>query len=94
MLYGDGFYMFVCSVCNGGPEYIRRLDLDWVDVAHLVIFNLTILHNTKYHELKSSIIPFVNGNWELFQMPKQVCLLAYGVIYIHLFLNLFRHTKM
>ncbi|KAG1662689.1 Metal-response element-binding transcription factor 2 [Nymphon striatum] len=70
MLYGDRFYVFVCSVCNSGPEYLKRLDLNWTDVAHLVIFNLTILHNRKYHEFSSAIVPFVNGNWELLQIPK------------------------
>uniref|UniRef100_A0A3B5LP08 Metal response element binding transcription factor 2 n=1 Tax=Xiphophorus couchianus TaxID=32473 RepID=A0A3B5LP08_9TELE len=29
LLNGDRFFVFVCSVCSGGPEFLDRLPLDW-----------------------------------------------------------------
>ena len=29
LLFGDGFYIFVCLPCNFGEEYIKRLDVEW-----------------------------------------------------------------
>ena len=40
-------------------ETIERLDLGIVDALHLVIFNLIISKNQKFHDLNTSIIPFV-----------------------------------
>ncbi|XP_076356747.1 metal-response element-binding transcription factor 2-like [Tachypleus tridentatus] len=68
LLFGDRFYIFVCSVCKGGPEFISRLALKWIDVAHLIMFNLTIQNNKKYFDIDSSIISFLNSNWLLFQL--------------------------
>ncbi|XP_022249432.1 metal-response element-binding transcription factor 2-like isoform X2 [Limulus polyphemus] len=68
LLYGDRFYIFVCSVCNIGPEFLTRLALKWTDVAHLIMFNLTIQNNKKYFDIDTSIVPFLNSNWSLFQL--------------------------
>ncbi|XP_071947165.1 metal-response element-binding transcription factor 2-like [Antedon mediterranea] len=69
MLYGDRFYIFVCSVCNQGPEYLKRLTLKWADVAHLVLYNLTLLHKKKYYDIEEEIIPFLNEIWDRLQAP-------------------------
>ncbi|KAL0276004.1 UNVERIFIED_CONTAM: hypothetical protein PYX00_003692 [Menopon gallinae] len=69
---GDRFYVFVCSLCNYGKEYSRRLALKWPDLVHLVLYNLTLIHQTKYYELEKSILPYLNEHWDEFNLPPSI----------------------
>ena len=69
---GDRFYVFVCSVCNHGKEFVRRLELKWVDLVHLMLFNLTVYQSKKYYDLDSIVIPYINDNWHALQLPPKV----------------------
>jgi polycomb-like protein 2 len=66
------FYVFVCSLCNYGKEFVRRLEMKWVDIVHMALFNLTIFNTKKYYDLDTVIIPYVNNNWHAFQLPPKV----------------------
>ncbi|GLV44079.1 Polycomblike [Carabus blaptoides fortunei] len=69
---GDRFYVFVCSICNYGKEFVRRLELKWVDMVHLMLFNLTAFNVKKYYDLDTVIIPYVNDNWHALQLPPKI----------------------
>ncbi|XP_058028089.1 PHD finger protein 1-like isoform X4 [Ahaetulla prasina] len=76
LLYGDRFYVFECCVCTMGPESVRRLALRWVDVAHLILYHLSICCKKKYFDFEREILPFASENWdslllgELSETPK------------------------
>ncbi|XP_046984913.1 metal-response element-binding transcription factor 2 [Schistocerca americana] len=69
---GDRFYVFVCSLCNHGKEFVRRLEMKWVDIIHLTLFNLTVYNAKKYYDLDTTIVPYVNNNWTAFQLPPKI----------------------
>lgn len=64
LLYGDRFYEFECCVCRGGPESVKRLQLRWVDVAHLVLYHLSVCCKKKYFDFDREILPFTSENWD------------------------------
>ncbi|XP_073845747.1 polycomb protein Pcl [Musca autumnalis] len=74
LLRGDVFFVFCCTVCNNGEEYLRRLQIDWVDLLHLIIYNLSTMkkhQNHKYHHLLKDIYPFALEKRKMLPMPKQ-----------------------
>lgn len=70
--YTFRFYVFVCSICNEGKHFLRRLEMKWVDLVHLMLFNLTSYNTKKYYDLDSVIIPYINDNWHALQLPPKV----------------------
>ncbi|XP_045082574.1 PHD finger protein 1 isoform X2 [Coregonus clupeaformis] len=64
LLYGDRFYEFQCSVCASGPETIQRLPMSWVDLAHLVLYHLSLCCKRKYFDFDHEIMSFANENWD------------------------------
>nr|XP_023657294.1 PHD finger protein 1-like isoform X2 [Paramormyrops kingsleyae] len=70
LLYGDRFYEFQCSACTNGPETIQRLPMSWVDLAHLVLYHLSLCCKRKYFDFDHEILSFTNENWESLLLGK------------------------
>ncbi|CAB3237091.1 unnamed protein product [Arctia plantaginis] len=69
---GDKLYIFACADCNGGAEYLRRLELCWLDLAHLVLYNLTAYNAPNYFDLDNVIMPYIMDNWHALQLPEKM----------------------
>lgn len=67
----------MCAICNEGVEFLRRLELNWVELVHLMLFNLTAYNVMKYYDLDSVIIPYINDNWHALQLPPKVSNLTF-----------------
>ncbi|KAL5033269.1 hypothetical protein BDV3_000273 [Batrachochytrium dendrobatidis] len=73
-LLGDDYYQFTCKTCGKGKEVIKRLQLSWGDVVHIVLFNLTqtvtarLISNDgrKFYNWRLDICKFIDTNWDLF----------------------------
>lgn len=65
-------YIFACATCNGGIEYLRRLELCWLDLAHLALYNLTAYNAPNYFDLDTVIMPYIMDNWHALQLPEKV----------------------
>lgn len=72
LLYGDRFYFFSCSVCNNGPEVVKRMQLSWMDITHLTLYNLFMEHHKKYYDLEDEILPYLNSIWLALQLPSDI----------------------
>ncbi|XP_065368092.1 polycomb protein Pcl [Calliphora vicina] len=72
LLRGDSFFVFCCSVCNDGEEYLRRLQTSWIDLVHLVLYNLSCLKkHHKCHHLLKDINPYVLEKRKILPIPKE-----------------------
>ncbi|XP_052790457.1 uncharacterized protein LOC128224585 [Mya arenaria] len=70
LMFSDTFYIFVCAPCNYGNEYIKRLDVEWLDILHICLFNLAVVNRRKYHNLETEVIGWLDDNWDALQISK------------------------
>lgn len=59
-------------MCNNGKEFVRRLEMKWVDLVHLILYNLTVYNAKKYYDLDTVIVPYASDNWYTLQLPPRV----------------------
>lgn len=46
--------------------------MEWVDIVHLLLFNLYKIHKKKYLNLKKDIFPYATSNWASLNLDKTV----------------------
>lgn len=39
-----------------------------VDIAHLSLYNLSVIHKKKYFDSEMHLMSYINDNWELLQL--------------------------
>uniref|UniRef100_A0A182W4X3 Zinc finger PHD-type domain-containing protein n=1 Tax=Anopheles minimus TaxID=112268 RepID=A0A182W4X3_9DIPT len=71
IFHGDTFYVFICSICNHGHEFVRRLVLSAENIAHLVLYNLIMRNGRRFYGLRSAIIPYIHDNQRALQLPEK-----------------------
>ncbi|XP_057289590.1 cysteine-rich protein 2-binding protein-like [Hydractinia symbiolongicarpus] len=65
-LKGDYLFQFQCKMCNFDKiDAISRMKLNWVQIIHLALYNLTILENGRqgFFRWKEEICTFIEQNW-------------------------------
>ncbi|XP_055585633.1 polycomb protein Pcl [Uranotaenia lowii] len=73
---GDRFYFFICSICNHGHEFVRRLEVSWPDLIHLALYNLISRNGRRFYDVSKAIVPYVEDNWKTLQMSDQMTKLS------------------
>lgn len=73
---GDRFYFFICSICNHGHEFVRRLEVSWPDLIHLALFNLIARNGKRFYDVTKAIAAYVDDNWKMLQMSEQMSKLS------------------
>ncbi|XP_055641340.1 polycomb protein Pcl [Toxorhynchites rutilus septentrionalis] len=73
---GDRFYFFICSICNHGHEFVRRLDISWPDLIHLTLYNLIARNGKRFYDVTKAIAPYVEDNWKTLQLSDQMSKLS------------------
>lgn len=62
----------MCSVCNAGTEFIRRIEMDWSDLVHLALFNMTAFKPQKYYDVDINILPYLENHLTSMYLPPNV----------------------
>uniref|UniRef100_A0A182RPA0 Zinc finger PHD-type domain-containing protein n=1 Tax=Anopheles funestus TaxID=62324 RepID=A0A182RPA0_ANOFN len=71
ILHGDTFYVFICSICNHGHEFVRRLVLSAGNLVHLVLYNLIMRNGRRFYGLRSAILPYIEDNQRTLQLAEK-----------------------
>ena len=68
-------------MCNQGKEFVHRLELKWIDIVHLMLYDLTIHNAKKYYDVYDDIVPHVNEHWDKLQIPEAVSIYISCIIF-------------
>uniref|UniRef100_A0A182M9H3 Zinc finger PHD-type domain-containing protein n=1 Tax=Anopheles culicifacies TaxID=139723 RepID=A0A182M9H3_9DIPT len=71
ILHGDTYYVFICSICNHGHEFVRRLVVSMGNLVHLVLYNLIMRNGCRFYGLRSAILPYIDDNLRTLQLSEK-----------------------
>lgn len=77
IIFPPRFYVFVCSICNHGTEYLQRLQMKIEEVVELILFNLTVYQNKRFYDVLRVIVPYARDNWSALQLSPNVSSIFY-----------------
>lgn len=72
ILAGDTFFIFSCSICNQGSEFLCRLEVGWEEVCHLALYNLSLICKSKFFDAYTTIYQYIDTNWNKLIVPISV----------------------
>lgn len=69
--------MFVCSVCNGGSEFLLRLQTSLEDILHVIFWHLYHSQYTRSKKetgfsIDDDILPCLKEHFESIKLPPKV----------------------
>ncbi|XP_058063367.1 metal-response element-binding transcription factor 2 [Anopheles bellator] len=73
---GDQFYFFLCTICNYGHEFVRRLEISSADLIHLILYNLIARNAKRFYNIRHAIVPYIEENLRTLQLPDQLVLMS------------------
>lgn len=60
-------------MCNFGTEFVRRLEMTWNELVHLIFYNLSQHEpNKHFYDVSKVIVPYLIELWDVLQLPKHV----------------------
>ncbi|XP_052900356.1 polycomb protein Pcl [Anopheles moucheti] len=92
IFHGDTFYVFICSICNHGHEFVRRLVVSASNLAHLVLYNLIMRNGRRFYGLRTAILPYIEDNQRTLQLSDKFLKLSTNER-ADLLLNTFKSNK-
>lgn len=69
-------------MCNLGTEFVRRIEMEWSDLVHLALFNMTAYKPQKYYDVDINILPYLDNHWNSLYLPPKVCIFEIFIIYV------------
>lgn len=68
--FTEAFCVSSCVLCS----FLRE------DVAHLSLYNLSVIHKKKYFDSELELMTYINENWDRLQLGEVlVCFVYFGI---------------
>lgn len=65
---GSGWHLMTVTLAFSHKFCSNLLNRFRVDVTHLSLYNLSVIHKKKYFDSEMHLMTYINDNWELLQL--------------------------